>query len=69
MTAHEDLKREMEEMKASVAAILVKVQELIATIAANPGNEKIVTDAVAELDALQKQIEPFVAPAADPDVS
>lgn len=56
MSAYDDLKREMGEMRASVTDLAARVQVLIDQIAANPGNEAIVTAAIAELDALQTEI-------------
>jgi len=57
MAAIDDLKREMQETRASVTALLVKFQELIDRLANDPGNEAEVAAIAAEMDALQTDIQ------------
>jgi uncharacterized protein involved in exopolysaccharide biosynthesis len=64
MTAFDDLTREVQETKDAVGQALVKMQELIDEIKANPSNAAAVTAAVQQLDELQTQIAAVINPPA-----
>jgi len=56
MTAFEDLTREVQEMEEKINEALVKIQEFIDQILANPADVAAVTAAAQRLDELQTQI-------------
>jgi len=56
MTAFEDLTREVQEMEEKINEALVKIQDFIDQILANPADVAAVTAAAQRLDELQTQI-------------
>jgi Na+/phosphate symporter len=70
MTAFEDLTREVQEMEEKINEALVKIQEFIDQILANPADVAAVTAAAQRLDELQTQITNALAqiPPATPPV-